>query len=49
MEVSEAKRLRELKSENAQLKGLLAEAGLDKAMLQDMLGKKWCRRPRASS
>ena len=31
MEVSEAKRLRELESENAKLKKLLAEAELDKA------------------
>lgn len=41
MEVSEAKRLRELESENARLKKLLAEAELDKAMLKDVLGKKW--------
>ena len=41
MEVSEAKRLRELESENARLKKLLAEAELDKAMLRDVLGKKW--------
>ena len=41
MEVSEAKRLRELEAENAKLKKLLAEAELDKAMLKDVLGKKW--------
>ena len=41
MEVSEAKRLRELESENAKLKKLLAEAELDKAMLKDVLSKKW--------
>ena len=41
MEVSEAKRLRELESENARLKKLLAEAELDKAMLRDVVGKKW--------
>ena len=41
MEVSEAKRLRELGSENARLKKLLAEAELDKAILRDVLGKKW--------
>ena len=40
MEVSEAKRLRELESENARLKKLLAEAELDKAMLEDVAGKK---------
>jgi putative transposase len=41
MEVSEAKRLRELEQENARLKKLLAEAELDKAMLKDVLSKKW--------
>ena len=41
MEVSEAKRLRELEAENAKLKKLLAEAELDKAMLRDVIGKKW--------
>ena len=41
MEVSEAKRLRELESENAKLKKLLAEAELDKAMLKDVISKKW--------
>ena len=41
MEMSEARRLRELESENARLKKLLAEAELDKAMLKDVLGKKW--------
>lgn len=41
MEVSDAKRLRELEAENAKLKRLLAEAELDKAMLKDVLGRKW--------
>ncbi len=41
MEVSEAKRLKELEQENARLKKLLAEAELDKAMLKDVLSKKW--------
>ena len=41
MEVSEAKRLRDLEAENARLKKLLAEAELDKAMLKDVLGRKW--------
>ena len=41
MVVSEAKRLRELESENARLKKLLAEAELDKAMLRDVVQKKW--------
>ena len=41
MEVSEAKRLKELETENARLKKLLAEAELDKAMLKDVLAKEW--------
>ena len=41
MEVSEAKRLRALKDENAKLKKLLAEAMLDIAVLKDITGKKW--------
>jgi putative transposase len=41
LEVSEAKRLRELEAENARLKKLLAEAELDKAMLKDVLSRKW--------
>jgi putative transposase len=41
MEVSEAKRLRELEQENSRLKKLLAEAELDKAMLKDVISKKW--------
>ena len=41
LEVSEAKRLKELEHENARLKNLLAEAELDKAMLKDVIGKKW--------
>lgn len=41
MDVSDAKRLKTLESENAKLKKLLAEAELDKAMLKDVLSKKW--------
>ena len=41
MEVSDAKRLRELESENARLKRLLADAELDKSMLRDVISKKW--------
>jgi len=41
LEVSEAKRLRSLESENARLKKLLAEAHLDNAALKDLLTKKW--------
>lgn len=41
MEVSEAKRLRELEAENARLKKLLAETMLDNAALKDVVSKKW--------
>jgi putative transposase len=36
MKANEAKRLRELGSENARLKRLLAEAELDKSMLKEL-------------
>ena len=39
MDVSDARRLKTLESENARLKRLLAEAELDKAVLKDLLGK----------
>ena len=39
LEVSDAKRLRALETENARLKRLLAEAMLDNAALKDLLGK----------
>src|SRR5262249_19021840 len=41
LEVSEAKRLKGLESENAKLKRLLADAMLDNAALKDLLTKKW--------
>ena len=41
MDVSEAKRLRELEAENARLKKLLAESMLDQAALKDALSRKW--------
>ena len=41
MEVSEAKRLKALETENAKLKRLLADAMLDNAALKDLLSKKW--------
>ena len=41
MDVSEAKRVWELETENRRLKKLLAEAELDKAILKDVIGKKW--------
>ncbi|MBO6776441.1 MAG: IS3 family transposase [Marinibacterium sp.] len=40
LEVSEARRLKDLESENAKLKRLLADAMLDQAALKDLLGKK---------
>lgn len=39
LEVSEAQRLRQLESENAKLKKLLAEAMLDNAMLKEITAK----------
>lgn len=41
MEVSEAKRLRELEQENARLKRLLGEAELDKAALKELVEGEW--------
>ena len=41
LEVSEAKRLRQLEDENAKLKRLLAEAMLDNAMLKEITAKIW--------
>ena len=41
MEVSDAKRLKALETENAKLKKLLAETMLDNAMLKDLNAKKW--------
>lgn len=41
LEVSEVRRLKELESENAKLKKLLAEVHLDNAALKDVLSRKW--------
>jgi len=41
MQVSDAKRLKALESENGQLKKLLAESLLDNAVLKDINSKKW--------
>ena len=41
MEVSEARRLRELERENLRVKKLLAEAELDKAALKELVEGKW--------
>lgn len=40
LQVSEAKRLRELEQENSRLKKLLAESMLDNALLKEVLQKK---------
>lgn len=41
MDLSEAKRLKQLQDENGKLKKLLADAMLDNAALKDLLSKKW--------
>jgi putative transposase len=41
MDVSEAKRLKQLEDENAKLKKFLAEQMLDAAALRELLSKKW--------
>ena len=41
MEVSDARRLRELERENADLKKLVGELTLDNRMLKDVVAKKW--------
>lgn len=41
LDVSEAKRMKQLSDENTKLKKLLAEAMLDNAALKDLLSKKW--------
>ena len=41
MDVSEAKRLKALETENGKLKRLLADAMLDNTALKDLLSKKW--------
>ena len=41
MEVSEAKKLRELEREHAELKRMVAEQALDIRMLKDVNSKKW--------
>jgi putative transposase len=41
LDVSEARRLKQLSDENTRLKKLLADAMLDNAALKDLLSKKW--------
>ena len=41
LEVDQVRQLKQLQEENLRLKQLVAELTLDKAMLQDVLSKKW--------
>ncbi len=41
LEVSEARRLRELETENGRLKKIVAQQALDMDALKDLLSKKW--------
>jgi putative transposase len=41
LEASEARELKQLREENAKLRKVVADLSLDKAMLQDIAGKKW--------
>ncbi len=41
MEVSDARKLRALETENARLKRLVADLSLDNAILKDVTSKKW--------
>lgn len=41
MEVSDAKRLRDLEDENRRVKRMVAELSLDTQMPEDVLAKKW--------
>jgi len=41
LEVSEAKRLKQLEEENGKLKRIVADQALDITMLKDLVGKNW--------
>lgn len=41
LEASEARRLKDLERENAQLKRIVADLTLDNRALKDVLGRKW--------
>jgi putative transposase len=41
LEVSEAKRLKQLEEENSKLKRIVADQALNITMLKDLVGKKW--------
>ena len=46
MDIADAKRLKELKKENAELKKMLAEAMLKNRVLEEVNSKKWYVRRR---
>ena len=48
MNVSDAKRIKELEGENMRLKGLLASAMLENEVIKESLQKKWWPHPVAS-
>jgi putative transposase len=41
LEVSEARKLKDLERENSELKKMVAELSLDNRMLKDLNSKKW--------
>ena len=41
LEIDQVRQLKQLQDENGRLKKLVAELTLDRAMLQDVLAKKW--------
>ena len=41
LEPSQVRELKQLRDENEKLKRIVADLSLDKAMLQDIAGKKW--------
>ena len=41
MEISEARRLKQLEEENAKLKRIVADQAFGITMLKDLVGKKW--------
>lgn len=41
LDVSEARRLKQLEEENGRLKRMVADLSLDKQMLQEVLSRKW--------
>ena len=49
MQVSEAKRLKQLEEENSRLKRIVADQTLDITMLKDLVGKKWCPEDKRSA